>query len=151
MKTTFTLLLYLLPIIVLSQSNQLSLSIGYKSLEISTTYTAPNELIYGIALAVTDSKLAENRANKKDINIHKFNDKYITGIFGLIGGKFDNLSIIGKLGTAYINQNINNIQESQKYYFTAGLSIEHKISETLALKSSYDSLNSLLLGITIHL
>src|SRR5690349_9672974 len=110
-----TILLFLLPLLSIAQSKQIAVMGGYKAGEVSVSYTAPNELIYGIALTTVDSKIAEKRANNNDINIHKFNNKYVPGVFGLIGGKFDDLSIIGKLGTAYINQNINNIAEKQKY------------------------------------
>jgi hypothetical protein len=146
-----TLIILLFPILLLAQSKQIAVMGGYKAGEISISYTAPNELIYGLAVTTVDSKIAEKRANNNDINIHKFNNKYVPGVFGLIGGKFDDLSIIGKLGTAYINQNINNITEKQKYYFTAGIAIDYKISETIGLRGSYDSVSSLLLGVTFHI
>jgi hypothetical protein len=146
-----TILILLFPLLTIAQSKQIAIMGGYKAAEISISYTAPNELIYGLALSGVNSKVAEKRANNNDLNNHKFNNKYIPNIFGLIGAKFNNISIIGKLGTAYINQNINNIPESQKYYFTTGIAINYKVSENIGIKTSYDNINSLLLGVTFHI
>lgn len=145
------LILILFPALLFAQSNQISLTAGYKAIEISASYTAPNEVIYGLAFAGVDSKIAEKRANNRDINQHKFNDKYIPAVFGLLGGKFDNISVIGKLGTAYVNQDINGLKEKQKLYLAGGITFDFKMTETLSLRTSYDSVSSLLIGITYHL
>lgn len=149
MKTL--LLLLVLPLFTIAQSNQIAIMGGYKTGEISASYTAENELIFGLAVSITDSKIAEKRANIKDLNHHDFNDKVIPNVFGLIGGKFDNLSLIGKLGAAYVNQNINNIPEPKKYYFTVGMAIDYKVSDLIGLRGSYDSVSSLLLGVSFYI
>lgn len=139
------------PLITLAQSNQVVIMGGYKAGEISVSYTAPNELIYGLALAGVDSKIAEKRANKFDQKEHSFKDKYIPAVFGLIGGDFKTVSVIGKLGTAYVNQEINGQQEKEKMCLAVGIAFDFKITETIYLRTSYDNVSSLLLGITYHL
>lgn len=151
MKKVIKTLLLFLPIIASAQSNQVAIMAGYKAGEISATYTAKSEVIYGFSFAVVDSEIAEKRANNRDLNKHVFNDKYLPGAFGLLGAKFDNFSIIGKLGSAYVNQSINNIEEQQKFYFTAGIAFDFKMSESFGLRASYDSVSSLLVGVTYHL
>lgn len=145
------LILILFPALLFAQSNQIGLMAGCKAIEISASYTAPNEVIYGLAFAGVDSKIAEKRANKYDQKEHKFNDKYIPAIFGLLGGKFDNFSIIGKLGTAYVNQTIDGKEEKEKMCLTAGIIFDFKLTETFSLRTSYDNVSSLLIGVTYHL
>lgn len=146
-----TLLIFLIPLLTIAQSNQIAIMGGNKALELSFSYTAPNEVIYGIAIAGTDSSIAEKRANKFDQKEHVFQDKYIPTIFGLIGGEFDNLSVIGKIGSAYVNQTINGTEEKRKMCLAVGIAFDFKISETFALRTSYDNVSSLMLGITYHL
>lgn len=126
---------------------------GYKSFELGFTYLDEEiELIYGVSASVVDSKLAEKRANRNDIGkVHEFNGKAVPAVFGLIGAKFDDLSIIGKIGGAYLNQTINGKLEPQKAYLAFGLVVDYKITDTIGLRGSYDSVNSALIGVSFIL
>lgn len=145
-----TLILLLFSSLLSAQSN-IGLMAGYKAAEVSYSYVTENEMIYGLSFSAVDSKVAEKRANNNDKKNHDIKSDYVIGGFGLIGGKFDNLSIIGKLGVGYLEQNINNIVEPQKYYFAVGVTIDHKINDQLGLRGSYDSISSLLVGVTFYL
>lgn len=161
MKTTLKILLLLIPYLTIAQawdgrarwdetpSQQLAIMLGNKSVEISTTYTHP--LIFGMSVSIVDSKIVEKRANNNDFNKHNLNSDLTPSVFGLIGGEFEELSLIGKLGASYIDQSINGIQEKQKLYFAVGIIADYKINDIIGIRVSFDNVNSAMIGITIHL
>lgn len=135
---------------VTAQSRQLSAMAGYKAFELSASYTAENELIYGAAASATSSDVTEKRANNMDQGkIHKFNGDITPAVFGLIGGKFDDLSIIGKIGASYVSQTINGAP-TKDAFLALGIAAEYKISDTTGLRGSYDSVAGALIGVTFH-
>jgi hypothetical protein len=132
-------------------SDQLGVMLGEKCIELSGTKTVSNGMIFGGAVSVISSSITERRANNHDINKHDFKGDYVPAVFGLIGGEFGNFSMIGKLGSAYLEQEINSEMDSQKFYFVAGITFDFKVSDGLALRTSFDSINGLMAGITLHL
>lgn len=150
MKTKILALLLFVTLSINAQ--EAHVLVGQKAIEIGASFTNERELIFGFSLSGVDSKLSEKRANKDDIGkIHDFNDKYTPAVFGLIGGEFDELSVIGKLGAGYVNQSINSIPDSKKIYFAVGIMIDYEISSVVSLKSSFDSVNSIMAGIGIKI
>lgn len=153
MKTLLTALLIILYLNVNAQQNRASLTAGNKAFEISFIHENEEGLGFGIATSLVHSGLVESRANKNDSakNIHDFTNKVTPALFGLISGNFEELTIVGKLGTAYINQRINGIQDSKKYYLAVGIAFEVPVTEEVNIKASYDNVNSLLLGVSFKL
>ena len=114
-------------------SSQIAVMAGNKSIELSASYT--HSLIYGCAISVIDSKVVANRVW---INT---TDKITPTVFALLGGEFEELSMIGKLGAC----RFNNTQ-----WVTFGFVIDYKINEMIGLRSSYDNVVGALVGATIH-
>lgn len=130
------------------KSNQIALMVGNKSAEISITHT--DELIYGLSFSETDSKLIEKRANKYSFDDHMLLNNYTPAIFGLIGGDFEYLSMIGKIGTCYINQSINSVVDNKKLYLAIGIAIDFKISEFIGIRGSFDNVSGAMIGTTFN-
>jgi hypothetical protein len=125
---------------------------GFKSLELGTTITnEESELIYGVSASVVDSKASQDRANNNDKGKHhEFNGDVVPTCFGLIGAKFDRLNIIGKIGGAYVSQSINN-EPTKDLFLALGIMASLKVSNSTPLVLSYDSVNSVQLGISLSL
>lgn len=151
MKTLFTTLVLMICLNANSQS--VHTMAGYKSAEIGYTYTdEETELIFGFSVSAVDSKLAEYRANRNDRGkIHEFKDQFTPAMFFLVGGKFDKLSIIGKLGGSNVKQDINGIKDEKYVYFAAGIIFDYQVSEKISVRGSYDSVNSAMVGVGIKI
>lgn len=135
----------------LSAQSQVSVMAGYKAIEVSGAYTAENELIFGLAISAVDSKMTQKRANTNDKGSnHEFKSDYTPAAFALIGAKFDELSIIGKIGGAYIKQEIDGKPEPQNIYLTVGVIIDYKISELTGIRVSYDAVSGPMAGISLN-
>lgn len=135
---------------VTAQSTQASAMVGYRAAEVSFAYRAENELIFGIALTGASTDVTEKRANRNDRGtLHEFNGKITPAVFGLIGGEFEELSIIGKLGAAYVDQRINGAP-TKDLFFAAGIIFEYKVSDAIGLRGSYDSVAGPMAGVTFH-
>ena len=138
-------LLLLLLIATGAQAQTVSTMVGYKSTELS--YTINRSLNYGIAISVTSSKEVASRANRMDYpNKHTTNDKITPSLFFLIGANFDNITITGKLGATYFNQNINGKQEPQNIYRAVGVQMSYKL-----IVFSFDSANGAMIGYKFNL
>ena len=135
---------------VTAQGTQASAMVGYKALEISFAYEAENELIFGASASVTATDVTEKRANRNDRGkVHQFNGKVTPAVFGLIGAKFDELSITGKIGGAYVDQSIDG-QPTKDLFLALGIAAEIKISDAIGLRGSYDSVSGAMAGVTFH-
>lgn len=135
----------------LRAQSQLSVMTGYKAIEISGAYTAENELIFGLAISAVDSKMTQKRANTNDkVSNHEFKSDYTPAAFGLIGAKFDELSIIGKIGGAYVDQMINGKPEPKNIYLAVGVIIDYKVSELTGVRLSYDAVSGPMAGISLN-
>lgn len=151
MKKSITLLTLFLGTLSIN-AQEVHLTAGYKAAEIGYSYVAENELIFGLSVSAVDSKLTEKRANNNDHGkTHSFHNKYTPAAFGLIGGEFEEFSIIGKMGAAYLNQSIDGIAEPQKIYFAVGIMFDYKISNVLSIKAGYDNVNSVMVGVGIKI
>lgn len=140
-----TFLLFLVTSTCISQS----IMVGNKSFEIGYTYKTEG-LNYGISVSTVDSDLVEKRANNNDISKHDFNSSYTPAVFGLIGATFDKVTITGKLGGSYVEQEINSQKDSQNLFFAAGVNLGYQINK-MQLQLSYDNVNSVMLGIGLNL
>ena len=128
-----------------TQGQTVSTMVGYKSTELG--YTINKSLNYGIAASVTSSKEIASRANRMDHpNKHTTNDKITPSLFFLIGANFDNITITGKLGATYFNQNINGKQEPQNIYRAVGVQMSYKL-----IVFSFDSANGAMIGYKFNL
>ena len=133
------LILLLFPLIGFSQQS-ISTLVGYKSFELN--FKTKGDLNYGVAVSIMDSKEVAKRATKMDYpNIHTNNNKLTPSLFFLIGATFENITITGKLGVSYFEQNINNKLESQNTYKSAGVQFQYK-----KLVFSFDSANFAMIG-----
>ena len=143
-----TLLLLLLTTICYSQDNQVSLLIGEMSLE--TSFQIKTEgLNYGLALGIVNSNVAEKRATRNDRpKVHSFTTKVTPFAFGLIGATFDKLTITGKVGTAYVEQKINNVRDNQNLFLAVGINAGYRINN-LEILMGYDSVNAVTVGVGI--
>lgn len=161
MKTLIKILILFIPAAVSAQgwdgrarwdetpSSQIALMTGEQATELSLTYT--HTMVLGGAVSIVSSKFVEKRANKNDgSTVHKFNTKITPAVYGLIGGEFEDFSIIGKLGASYIDQDINGKPDSQKIYFAVGMVFDYKISDVTGLRASYDNVAGAMVGVTIH-
>jgi hypothetical protein len=133
-----------------AQTTQASAMVGYKSIELSYAYEAESELIFGGAISATSSDMTEKRANNNDKGKrHEFEGDVTPAVFGLIGAKFDDLYIIGKIGGSYVDQTING-EPTKDLFFALGVAIEYKISGAIGLRGSYDSVAGPMAGLTFH-
>ncbi|MGO4773863.1 hypothetical protein ACEN2I_19615 [Flavobacterium sp. W22_SRS_FK3] len=139
--------------IALNAQNNTSVTIGYKTIGLSLETTAKNGLIFGVMATVVDSKIVEKKINKFDFNRseHNLRTKFIPASFFIIGGDFENICILGKIGTAYIDQDINAIKDKQKIFFAIGTMIDFRVSNRVKVRTSYDNVNAFLTGINIVL
>jgi len=146
---TLKILILFIPALTMAQT-QASAMVGYKSAELSFAYEAENELIFGAAVSATATDVTEKRANRNDRGtVHQFNGSFTPAVFGLIGGKFDELSIIGKIGGAYVDQSING-KPTKDLFLALGIAVEYKISDAIGLRGSYDSVAGPMAGVTFH-
>lgn len=137
MKKLLTLLLF--PLIGFSQQS-VSTLVGYKSFELN--FKTKGDLNYGVAVSIIDAKEVAKRATRMDYpNIHTNNNKITPSLFFLIGATFDNVTITGKLGVSYFEQNINKVKEAQNIYRSVGAQMQYK-----NFVFSYDSANSAMIG-----
>jgi hypothetical protein len=152
MKKIIITIASLIPMLSVGQEgSQVGLMVGQQAVEVSASYTTEIELIFGGAVAVVNTGIAEKRANNNDRKTHDFKGDFVPAVFGLIGGKFDDFSMIGKLGTAYLEQDINGIPDSQNFYFTAGIILDYKILDSISIRASYDSVSGALIGASYRL
>lgn len=153
MKTILTSLLIILYLNCNAQQSIGSLTAGNKSFELSYNYLdEESELIYGVSFSVVDSKISEKRANSNDKgNIHEFKSDVVPAVFLNIGSKFEKLHIVGKLGGSFLEQSINGIKENKNIYLAFGIQGRYYVSDNTAFIASYDSVNSLMAGISINL
>jgi hypothetical protein len=137
MKTLIILLLF--PLLGFSQS--VTGLLGYNCAEIN--YKIKGDLNYGIAASVTKSDDIARRASRNNTNFdtHTANTTISPSLFFLIGATFDNITITGKLGATYFDQNINNVKEPQNIYRSVGAQFQYK-----NFIFSYDSTNSAMIG-----
>lgn len=138
------ILILLFPLIGFTQ-NTVSALVGYKAFE--ANFKIKGDLNYGVAVSMTDAKEVAKRATKMDHpNKHTANDKITPSLFLLIGATFDNITITGKLGATYFEQNINGKKEAQNIYRSVGVQLQYK-----KFIFSYDSANSAMIGYEIKL
>lgn len=151
-KRTVLALIILISLNIHGQETKISAMAGYKSAELGFTYLdEESELIYGVSASIVDSKVSEKRANNNDKGkYHEFRNDIVPALFLNIGGKFDNISLIGKIGGSYVEQKINK-EPTKDLFLALGLCIEYEVSDTIGLRGSYDSVNSLLIGISFKL
>lgn len=130
-------------------SIQVSVMGGIKAGEISVTYT--HSVVLGLAASIVSSSQVEKRiknngfGQKSEIQTSK-----VPTVFGLIGGEFENLSMIGKIGGVYVDQKVSGVQDPKKLYLAVGMEFSYKINDVIALRASYDNINSILVGGTIN-
>lgn len=147
MKKLLIIALLLISISIIAQEKHTSVMLGYKSIEVSASYTVESELVFGLALSATQSGIVEKRANNNDLNRHEFKNDVIPAAFFLIGGKFDKFTMIGKLGGAYLEQKINNKPDSQKFYYGVGVIFDYQFENGYSIRSSYDNVSGPLVGV----
>lgn len=133
--------------------SQINVQAGYKALSFGYTYQNEEFLNFGFSASVVKSGLVEKRANRNDTSkkVHYFKSDVVPALFGEIGATFDEFTITGKLGGAYLNQSINGTQEKQKIYYAIGVRFDYKLSENTYLNASWDNVNSGMVGITFNL
>lgn len=149
---TYLLIISLTSLVTSAQSSNVSVMAGYKAFEVSASYLDhETELSFGLAITAVSSDLVEKRANRNDVNknVHEFNTKITPAAFGLIGGQFDELTIVGKLGAAYVDQDINK-ERTKDLFFAVGVIFDYKIRDNLAVRASYDNVAGPMAGITFH-
>lgn len=145
-------------------STNANLSIGYKTAEIGITHTLESEIILGGSFALTDSKHIEQRTNSIDRGnySHKMNTKFTPSAFALMGGNFERINFIGKVGATYINQDVKKIdynnktndffaKDSKILYLAVGMEIMYQISETVGISGSFDNVSGGMLGINFQI
>lgn len=133
--------------------SQINLQAGYKALSLGYTYQNEDFLNFGVSASVVESRIVEKRANRNDTSkkVHDFNSDVVPALFGEIGATFDKFTITGKLGAAYLNQSINNIQENQKLYYAVGVRFEYEINDSVGIIGSWDNVNSGMVGVSLKL
>lgn len=148
MKTLLTSLLIIIYLNVNAQSEKGSLMVGNKAFELSYIYENEEGLGFGFATSIVHSELVESRTNKNDhFNEHQFVSKVTPAVFGLISGNFEEVTVIGKIGASYVNQNINGIRDSKKLYLAVGIAFEVPLTEEISVRAGYDNVNSVLIGV----
>ena len=144
------LFILLFPLISMAQS-QVDVMAGYKAVEVNY-FLRTESLNYGLGVSLVDSGLVEKRANNNDIFYdHKFTQSYTPAVFALVGGQFEEISIVGKLGSAYVEQQINGVPDSKHLFLAVGIEIGYDLSERFGVKGSFDNVNSLMAGLIIRL
>lgn len=127
----------------------INLSAGYRTVEVGYTYNVEEFLNFGLSTSVSTSDMVEKRANTNDpyYSKHEFTSNLVPAVFGTVGATFDELTITGKMGGAYLEQKINDKTDTKRLWFAVGIRFEynHKIS------ISYDNVNSVLVGYVINL
>lgn len=152
MKTILTTLLIIIYLNVNAQETKISAMAGYKSAELGFTYMdEESELIYGISASIIDANFSESIANFHDTSKHDFKGDVVPAMHFLIGARFDNLSFIGKIGGAQINQTINGKKEPQNIYLSYGLMVGYEFDNGLSFVGSIDAVNAIMCGLMIKL
>lgn len=158
--------LFLLSILFSSSffAQNINLSGGYKTVELGLTHTLESEILLGGSIAMTDTKVIVSRANIADVGsyLHKENTKYTPTVFGLIGGKFNRIHVLGKLGLTYLDQSICKINDSRQtdgtfikdsrhLYVAMGFQASYYITDRFGINGGFDNVNSGTLGINFKL
>lgn len=141
------------PFIATSQNSRIGCMFGYKAIEINYDYQNEDFLNFGVAISAVESSIVEKREERNDIYIKDYEIKndYVSALFFTVGGTFDKFTITGKLGSAYLDQKINEIKDDKNFYLAVGCRFEYKVQERLSITSSYDNVNSLIVGINYKL
>jgi len=144
------LVLFLLPMLSFAQ-NQVDALVGYKAVEVNFSVRTET-LNYGIGVSAVDAQLAEKRANDNDMFYnHRFTQSYVPAVFGLLGGQFDEFQMVGKIGTAYVKQNINDKKDDKHFFFAVGVEFGYDINDTIGIKASFDNVNSFMGGLIVKI
>jgi|SRR6478736_1105617 len=125
---------------------------GFKSFEIGITITnKESELICGVSASIVDANVSEKRANTNDKGKHhEFNGVVVPACFILTGAKFEKLNIIGKIGGSFVSQSINN-EPTNDLFLALGIMASYDVDERFSVIGSYDSVNSVQLGVSFEL
>lgn len=144
------LVFLLLPLLSFAQ-NQIDVLVGYKAVEVN--YSIRTETLnYGLGLSAVDSQLVEKRANNNDLYYnHRLTQSYTPAVFGLIGGQFEEFQMVGKVGTAYIKQNINDKKDDKHFYLAVGIEFGYDLNDSIGIKASFDNVNSFMGGLLIKI
>lgn len=152
MKNLIKILILFIPALTLAQS-QIHVQAGFKAVEVGYTYQNEDFLNFGVSASAVDTEIVEKRANRNDTSrkVHHLNSDVVPALFGTIGATFENFTITGKIGVAYLNQSINNVTDAQKIYWGVGVRFNYKFENNLSLVGGYDNINSGMLGIAFNL
>lgn len=152
MKKLIKILILFIPALTLAQS-QIHVQAGFKAIEVGYTYQNEDFLNFGVSVSAVDADIVEKRANTNDPykKVHQLNSDLVPAVFGTVGATFDNFTITGKMGAAYLNQSINNVADAQKIYWGIGIRFNYKFENNLSLVGGYDNINSGMLGIAFNL
>lgn len=138
-------LVLMLLVATAAQSQAISGFVGYKSGEID--FTLEKELVYGLGISIIDANIVATRANKYDRGkFHQSQRDVTPTVFLLLGGKIDEITVVGKLGMSHFEQSIDGKRDSQKLYSVVGVQIGYH-----NFFGNFDSCNSLMLGYKIKL
>jgi hypothetical protein len=138
-------LVFLLLVATAAQSQAITGFVGYKAGEIDITFQ--RELIYGVGVSIIDSDIITKRANKYNGGkLHQAQRDITPTVFLLLGGKIDQITVVGKLGMSHFEQSIDGKRDGQKLYSVVGIQIGYR-----KFFGSFDSCNSLMLGYKIKL
>ena len=145
-------------------STNANLSVGYKTAEFGITHTLESEIILGGSFSLTDSKNIEDKTNLVDKGsyLHRMNSKYTPSAFVLMGGNFERINFIGKVGASYVDQRLCKINDSRqtdgtfindnkKVYLAVGMEIMYQVTEFVGISGSFDNVNSLMIGINYQI
>lgn len=143
----------LVPFIATAQDSKIGSMFGYKAIEINYDYQNEDFLNFGVAISAIESSMVEKREERNDVYIkdYEIENSYVPALFFTVGGTFDKFTITGKLGSAYLDQKVNEIKDDKNFYLAVGCRFEYQVKERLSITSSYDNVNSLLVGINYKL
>lgn len=152
MKNLIKIFILFIPAITIAQS-QIHVQAGFKAIEVGYTHQDEDLLNFGVSVSAVDADIVEKRANRNDTSksVHTLNSDVVPAVFGTVGGTFDNFTITGKMGAAYLNQSINNIADAQKIYWGVGVRFNYTFDNNLSLVGGYDNIKSGMLGIAFNL
>jgi hypothetical protein len=143
-KKNMKKLIFLLLFATAAQSQAITGFVGYKAGEID--FTLEKELIYGLGVSLIDANIVGTRANKYDRDkFHQAQRDVTPTVFLLLGGKIDQITVVGKLGMSHFEESIDGNRAGQKLYSTVGLQIGYH-----NFFGNFDTCNSLMLGYKIE-